>query len=201
MFTGIIEEIGIINSLIKERGNLIIQIQSNISSQLKTDQSVSHNGVCLTVTKKTKHHHFVTAIRETLQITNLKYLTIGDFVNLERSLIVGSRLDGHFVQGHVDQASKVEDIIDNNGSKELIVALNKKHVDLVVHKGSVCLNGISLTISKIKKGSFSVEIIPYTLEHTNFKNIKTGDLINVEFDILGKYILRKFANKKRLSKF
>jgi riboflavin synthase len=194
MFTGIIEGIGIIKSIRKDGDNKIFEIQSSFSTQLKPDQSVSHNGVCLTITKKNKQCHFVTAVKETLQRSNLKYLSPGDEVNLERSMILGNRLDGHFVQGHVDTFSEILKIKDNKGSKELSIALRKKDSLYVVEKGSVCLNGISLTVSKLNKNSFQVAIIPYTLEHTNLKNIKPGDILNVEFDILGKYIHRILKN-------
>ncbi len=194
MFTGIIEEIGIVKSLKKDRGNIIFEVQSNLSSQLKSDQSVSHNGVCLTITKKTKQSHFVTAVKETLEKSNLQFLKIGEPINLERSMIFSARLDGHLVQGHVDHTAKVLKVTDHKGSKELQIELDKNDFHLVVEKGSICLNGISLTLSKLKKNSFCVVIIPYTLEHSNLKRIKPGDLINVEFDILGKYVRRNMVN-------
>lgn len=195
MFTGIIEETGIVKSLKKDKENLSIEIQSKLSSQLKVDQSVSHNGVCLTITKKTKQSHFVTAVKETLEKSNLRHLKKGSIINLERSLLFGGRLDGHLVQGHVDHSSKVVKVMDHAGSKEIQIELHKKDSNLVIEKGSVCINGISLTISKLKKNSFSVVIIPYTLEHTNMKQIKKGDLVNVEFDVLGKYVARILKNK------
>lgn len=188
MFTGIIEEMGIIKSIKKDRDNIIFEVQSKISSQLKPDQSVAHNGVCLTITKKTKNTHFVTAVKETLEKSALRLLKIGSFVNLERSLIFGERMDGHLVQGHVDHTSKVIKITNYKGSKEFKIELERKDACYLVEKGSICLNGISLTISKLNKNSFSVVIIPYTLEHTNLKLIKKGDLLNIEFDILGKYV-------------
>ncbi len=190
MFTGIIEVKGFVKSIKKDNENMTMEIQSGISNLLKPDQSVSHNGACLTVTKKTRNSHFVTAVKETLEKTNLRLLKTGDVINLERSLIMGMRLDGHFVQGHIDHTSKVTKVINHNGSKEIVVELARADHGLIVEKGSVCLNGVSLTVSKLKKNSFSVVIIPYTLEHTNLKNVKKGSLLNVEFDIFGKYVQR-----------
>jgi riboflavin synthase len=188
MFTGIVEEQGTVKSIKKEKENLIIEIESKFSSQLKIDQSVAHNGVCLTVVKKTKQTHFVTAVKETLDKSNLRFVKKGSIINLERSLIFGGRLDGHLVQGHVDHTSKVLKVTDHSGSKEIQIELNKKDSDFVIGKGSICINGISLTVSKLKKNSFSVVIIPFTLEHTNIKHLKKGDLVNVEYDVLGKYV-------------
>lgn len=193
MFTGIIETIGLIKSIKSDKFNLILEINSNLSSELKPDQSLAHDGVCLTITKANSKSHFVTAVKETLERTNLKEYKTGEYINLERSLMVGSRLDGHFVQGHIDRRSKILKIIEHNGSTEFQISLRKKDQIFVVEKGSICVNGVSLTISKLKKNYFSVVIIPYTLEHTNFKNLQKGNNVNIEFDILGKYVQNKLA--------
>lgn len=189
MFTGIVEKIGIVRSLRWQKDNLMLVIESPISKYLKPDQSVAHNGVCLTITKATKKTHTVTAVKETLQRTNLDNLKTGDAVNLERAVKMNSRLEGHIVQGHVDCTSKILQITDKNGSKELKIELQKKYWPFVVSKGSICINGISLTLTKLGKKFFKVVIIPHTLEHTNLKSARKGNLVNIEFDILGKYIM------------
>jgi len=199
MFTGIIETIGKIISLQKDRSNLIIEISSPFIEEIKVDQSIAHNGICLTVEKmgvSTKLNnqltYFVSAIDETLQKTNLHQLKIGDEVNLERCMQLGGRLDGHIVQGHVDGVAKCIEIIDHHGSREFVFEYNsKKHI--TVSKGSITVNGVSLTVVLSEKNKFSVAIIPYTLENTNFKNLKKGDLVNIEFDIIGKYVQRMMA--------
>ncbi|WP_338793897.1 riboflavin synthase [Bernardetia sp. Wsw4-3y2] len=199
MFTGIIEEIGTLISIKKEGTNQMFEIESSISNELKIDQSVAHNGVCLTVTKveKNKNRHFVTAIEETLQKTDLGSWTVGSKLNLERCMPANGRFDGHIVQGHVDQTAVCTKIIDENGSWRFYFEYEDKG-NFTVQKGSICTNGVSLTVvdsesgSKIngetKKGSFSVAIIPYTYKHTNFHKLKVGDTINLEFDIVGKYM-------------
>ena len=169
-------------------------IKSVISSELKIDQSISHNGVCLTVVEQQEDWHKVTAISETLGITNLNTLKRGDLVNLERCLKVGDRLDGHMVQGHVDSVAKCIKITEENGSWRYLFEGSKEVEKLVVYKGSICINGVSLTVTKTINQEIEVAIIPYTYEHTNFKQIEVGDLVNIEFDILGKYLLKNSKN-------
>lgn len=195
MFTGIIEDMGLVTSLEKEGTNVHIEIQSKLASELKIDQSIAHNGVCLTVVDfPGKDKYVVTAIQETLNKSNLGDLSIGDKVNLERCLRAGDRLDGHMVQGHVDTTAVCEDIRDENGSWVFRFSHEKDAHFITVEKGSVCVNGISLTVVDSHSAGFSVAIIPYTYEHTNLHTLKIGDRINVEFDILGKYIA-KLHNK------
>ncbi len=197
MFTGIIEKIGTLISIKKEGTNKIFEIESDISNELKIDQSVAHNGVCLTVTKVEKNRHFVTAIEETLQKTDLYNWAEGAKLNLERCMPANGRFDGHIVQGHVDQTAICTKIIDENGSWRFYFEYEDKG-NFTVQKGSICTNGVSLTVvdseggsqknNEIKKASFSVAIIPYTYQHTNFHALKVGDIINLEFDIVGKYM-------------
>jgi riboflavin synthase len=194
MFTGIVEEIGEVIDVIKENQNVHFLIKSVISCELKMDQSISHNGVCLTVVEQQEDWHKVTAISETLGITNLKTLKKGDLVNLERCLKVGDRLDGHMVQGHVDSVAKCIKITEENGSWRYLFEGSKEVEKLVVYKGSICINGVSLTVTKTINQEIEVAIIPYTYEHTNFKQIEVGDLVNIEFDILGKYLLKNSKN-------
>ena len=194
MFTGIVEEIGEVIDVIKEDQNAHFVIKSVISSELKIDQSISHNGVCLTVVEQQEDWHKVTAISETLGITNLNSLKKGDLVNLERCLKVGDRLDGHMVQGHVDSTAKCIKVTEENGSWRYLFEGNSEVKQLVVHKGSICINGVSLTVTKTLNQEIEVAIIPYTYEHTNFQQIQVGDLVNIEFDILGKYFLKNVKN-------
>ena len=194
MFTGIVEEIGEVIDVIKEDHNAHFVIKSVISSELKIDQSISHNGVCLTVVEQQEDWHKVTAISETLGITNLNSLKKGDLVNLERCLRVGDRLDGHMVQGHVDSIAKCIKVTEESGSWRYLFEGNSEVEQLVVHKGSICINGVSLTVTKTMNQEIEVAIIPYTYEHTNFKQIQVGDLVNIEFDILGKYFLKNAKN-------
>tara|TARA_B000000557_G_C20666517_1_gene397023 strand:+ start:136 stop:726 length:591 start_codon:yes stop_codon:yes gene_type:complete len=194
MFTGIIEDIGYVLNIEKQKGNLNFCIKSKITDELKVDQSVSHNGVCLTVVKIDKDKYYVTAIKETLKKTNLSYLKENDLVNLERCLKLGDRLDGHLVQGHVDQTATCTNIIDDNGSKVYTFQYDDKG-NLTVEKGSICVNGVSLTVIDSMKNSFSVAIIPYTMENTNFHKISLGTIVNLEFDILGKYIVKMNNNE------
>ena len=189
MFTGIIEEIGYVLNVEKQKDNLNFCIKSRITDELKVDQSVSHNGVCLTVVKIDKDKYYVTAIKETLKKTNLSFLKENDLVNLERCLKLGDRLDGHLVQGHVDQTATCTNIIDDNGSKVYTFQYDDKG-NLTVEKGSICVNGVSLTVVNSQDDSFSVAIIPYTYKHTNFHNFKIGTIVNLEFDILGKYLAK-----------
>ena len=190
MFTGIIETIGKVVDLKREDSNLHLTIQSSISHELKIDQSVSHNGVCLTVVDVNANTHRVTAIDETLKKTNLGALQIGDEVNLERCTKVGDRFDGHIVQGHVDQTGECISVQEQNGSWLYTFKYLPSKQNIVVEKGSICINGISLTAFNAKDDLFSVAIIPYTYEHTNIKQVKKGSLVNLEFDIIGKYVAR-----------
>ena len=194
MFTGIVEEIGEVIDVIKEDQNAHFVIKSVISSELKIDQSISHNGVCLTVVEQQEDWHKITAISETLGITNLNSLKKGDLVNLERCLKVGDRLDGHMVQGHVDSTAKCIKVTEENGSWRYLFEGNSEVKQLVVYKGSICINGVSLTVTKTMNQEIEVAIIPYTYEHTNFQQIQVGDLVNIEFDILGKYFLKNAKN-------
>jgi riboflavin synthase len=191
MFTGIIEELSEVVALEKEGSNLHISCKSQISNALKIDQSVAHNGVCLTVVDVKNGIHSVTAIKETLDKSNLGLLEIGSKINLERCLKMDGRLDGHIVQGHVDLTAKCKKIKEENGSY-LFTLEHKESENITVEKGSVCVNGVSLTVVDSQDTSFSVAIIPYTFKHTNFKDLKVGDLVNIEFDILGKYISKMF---------
>lgn len=195
MFTGIIESKGIIKRVVSEGLNKTFWIESGISSQLKVDQSLSHSGVCLTVETLNETSHCVTAIDETLQKTNLSGWKGGTIVNLERCLQIGGRLDGHIVQGHVDCVGICKGVIEKKGSWVLTFEFPKKFAELVVEKGSICLNGISLTVFNVKKKVFSVAIVPYTYEHTNIQSLKAGDTVNLEFDMLGKYLLRQMKLK------
>lgn len=188
MFSGIVETLGEISFLKKEGSNLHITVKSNFTSELKIDQSIAHNGACLTVIAINGDEYTVTAIDETLQKTNLGLLKIGDAVNLERCLKVGDRLDGHIVQGHVDQTGICKSVVENNGSWMFTFEYDASQKNITVEKGSVCINGVSLTVVDSKDNSFSVCIIPYTFENTCFKNIKQGSVVNLEFDIVGKYI-------------
>ena len=194
MFTGIVEEIGEVIDVIKEDHNIHFVIKSVISSELKIDQSISHNGVCLTVVEQQEDWHKVTAISETLGITNLNTLKRGDLVNLERCLKVGDRLDGHMVQGHVDSTAKCIKVTEENGSWRFLFEGNNEVEKLVVHKGSICINGVSLTVTRTINQEIEVAIIPYTYDHTNFQQIQAGDVVNIEFDILGKYFLKNAKN-------
>lgn len=194
MFSGIIESLGTVKKLVPEGTNLHIEIKSDLSPQLYIDQSIAHNGVCLTVVDIQNDSYIVTAIKETLDKTNLGNLKIGSLVNLERSLQAGGRMDGHFVQGHVDAIALCKNIQDLDGSWFYTFTIPEKFKNLIVQKGSVCINGVSLTVVDPDAIEFSVAIIPYTYEHTNFKNIKMGDTVNIEFDILGKYIIQYMEN-------
>ncbi len=193
MFSGIVEDLGLVAQLKKIDTNLHITIRSKLSPEAYIDQSIAHNGVCLTVVEFDQEHHTVVAIAETLERTNLGILKEGDLVNLERSILPTQRLDGHFVQGHVDCTTTCIKIEDMDGSWNFTFSLDSSRQNLVVLKGSITINGVSLTISDIQKDSFSVSIIPYTFNQTNFKKIKVGDSVNIEFDILGKYILKNIA--------
>jgi riboflavin synthase len=194
MFSGIVENIGIVQDIKKDGENLIFTLKSPISTDAYIDQSIAHNGVCLTVTSFDVDSHRVTAIYETLLKTNLQYLKVGDRVNLERSLQFNQRVDGHFVQGHVDAIALCKDILESAGSWYFHFEMDEKYSNLMVQKGSICINGVSLTLVTAEKGSFSVAIIPFTYEHTNFSNLQVGDFVNIEFDIFGKYIVKYLQN-------
>ncbi len=188
MFTGIIEEVGKLKAVKAENSNVTFCIESSFLHELKIDQSIAHNGVCLTVDGIFEDHYTVTAIKETLDKTNLGSWVVGQKINLERCLKLGDRLDGHIVQGHVDTTARVVDIVSQNGSWEFYFEYEAQHF-ITVAKGSICINGVSLTVVNSAPGKFSVAIIPYTFEHTNFGSLQVNDQVNLEFDIVGKYIL------------
>lgn len=188
MFTGIVECIGEVISVDNDRTNKTIGIKSEISNQLKVDQSVSHNGICLTVIKVEGDIHYVTAISETIQKTDIEYWKIGIKINLERSMQMNGRLDGHIVQGHVDITGVCSLFEDKNGSIKIVIKYDTSNENRTIEKGSITINGISLTVVESKLGEFSVEIIPYTLNNTNLKNLKVGNNVNIEFDIIGKWV-------------
>ena len=190
MFTGIIETLGTISNLQQEQGNLHITVESAISNELKIDQSVAHNGVCLTVVGLADGKHTVTAIEETLNKTSLGHLKTGEPVNLERCMQMNARLDGHIVQGHVDQTAICTQFNELDGSWEYTFEYDSSIGNVTVEKGSICVNGISLTVVNSQANSFSVAIIPYTFEHTNLHNVMVGSVVNLEFDIIGKYVAR-----------
>lgn len=193
MFTGIIEQLGIVKSIRKEENNIHFTIEAPFTNELKIDQSVAHNGCCLTVVEIDQQQYVVTAIQETLDKTNLKDWTIGTKVNLERCMQMNGRLDGHIVQGHVDSIASCVGIEDQSGSWKYTFEYTTDQV--TVEKGSITINGTSLTVVDSLPKSFSVCIIPYTYEHTNFHQLKVGDSVNLEFDIIGKYVAKLLANK------
>ncbi|MBS1507519.1 MAG: riboflavin synthase [Bacteroidetes bacterium] len=190
MFTGIVEGVAKVTQIKDDGTNKQFVFTSVISNELKIDQSLSHNGVCLTVTQAGNNTHEVTAVKETLLKSNLGLLNIGDVVNLERCMVANGRFDGHIVQGHVDQVGTVLDVEDQNGSWLFTFSYDPSLGNVTVEKGSIAVNGVSLTCFNSKEGEFSVAIIPYTYEHTNFKMLKKGDTVNLEFDIIGKYVKR-----------
>jgi riboflavin synthase len=190
VFTGIIESLGKIIAIEQERSNFNFAIQSSISHELKVDQSLSHSGVCLTVTKVEGNVHYVTAIDETMKKTNLGELAVGNFINLERCMIANGRFDGHVVQGHVDQTAICTSVEDVNGSWLYLFEYDPHYGNVTVEKGSIAVNGVSLTCFNSSDNGFSVAIIPYTYEHTSFNQLKAGDTVNLEFDIIGKYVKR-----------
>lgn len=194
MFTGIIETAAKVEKITKEGTNVHFTFSSSISSELKVDQSVAHNGVCLTVVSIRGTNYIVTAIDETLKRTNLGALNVGDDVNIERCMPANGRFDGHIVQGHVDTTATCKNIKDINGSWEFTFEHEKRSQNITVEKGSITINGVSLTVVNSTDTTFSVYIIPYTFEHTNFKTLKVGDKVNLEFDIVGKYVA-KLLNK------
>jgi riboflavin synthase len=193
MFTGIIETLGIIKDLKKDNSNLTITVSSSITHELKIDQSVAHNGVCLTVIAINNGEYKVTAIKETIEKTNLADWKVGDILNLERAMKLGDRLDGHIVQGHVDQTGICKSIEEANGSWYFTFEYDSNLNNITIEKGSITVNGVSLTVVNSKEKKFSVAIIPYTFEHTNFKNVQIGTTINLEFDVVGKYVARLYS--------
>lgn len=199
MFTGIIETLGKITDIKHENSNVHLTVRSMISEQLKIDQSVSHNGVCLTVVDQTEDKHTVTAISETIQKSNLGNLQMGDTINLERCTQLGDRLDGHIVQGHVDETVECLRVESLNGSWKFTFSMPDRSAALLIPQGSITINGVSLTVANLNEESFSVAIIPYTYEHTTFGTMKKGDKVNIEYDVIGKYVVRQFElrDKKR----
>ena len=193
MFTGIIETLGIIKDLKKDNSNLTITVSSSITDELKIDQSVAHDGVCLTVIAINNGEYTVTAIKETIEKTNLADWKVGDLLNLERAMKLGNRLDGHIVQGHVDQTGICKSIEEANGSWYFTFEYDSNLNNITIEKGSITVNGVSLTVVNSKEKEFSVAIIPYTFEHTNFKNVQIGTTINLEFDVVGKYVARLYS--------
>jgi len=190
MFTGIVEEVGEILEIKKDKGNLNIYVAASMTSELKIDQSVAHNGVCLTVVAINDNSYLVTAIQETLDKSNLGSLSAGDSVNLERGMKLGARLDGHLVQGHVDQTAECIGVKEENGSWVYTFNYDTTLGNITIEKGSITINGVSLTVVNSEINQFSVAIIPYTYEHTTFKNLEEGDAVNLEFDVIGKYVKR-----------
>lgn len=199
MFTGIVEAIGVVTDLTHEGSNLHITLGCPFVKELRMDQSVSHNGVCLTVVKTDAETYTVTAVEETLQRTNLGRLQKGSAVNLERCMPANGRFDGHIVQGHVDTTAQVSNIEERQGSWNFCFDLAEPHHALVVEKGSISVNGVSLTVVDVKPTSFSVITIPYTMQHTNFLNLSVGDAVNIEFDILGKYVQAMVKERQTIS--
>lgn len=193
MFTGIIETLGIVKEIQKEGDNLHLTITSEITKELKIDQSVAHNGVCLTVVAIDNNDYTVTAIKETIDKTTLGEWQVGDLVNLERAMKLGDRLDGHIVQGHVDQTGVCKSVTEVNGSWYFSFEYDSKLNNITIEKGSITVNGVSLTVVNSQPNGFTVAIIPYTFEHTNFKTFKVGSKINLEFDVVGKYVARLHA--------
>lgn len=190
MFTGIIESLGIVKNVVKENENLHITVECDFTNELKIDQSVAHNGVCLTIVDIKNKEYTVTAIKETIEKSNFKHVKIGDLVNLERAMILGARLDGHIVQGHVDQTAVCTEIKEEQGSWVFTFEYDQSLNNVTIEKGSITVNGTSLTVVNSRKNSFSVAIIPYTYQHTNFHTFKKGTVINLEFDVIGKYVAR-----------
>ena len=193
MFTGIIETLGIVKHIKNSETNIDFTIESNITAELKIDQSISHNGVCLTVVAIDQNLYTVTAIDETLQKTNLREWKMGDQVNLERAMKFGDRLDGHIVQGHVDQIAVCTSVVEENGSWRYSFRYDDNKENITIEKGSITVNGVSLTVVDSKANEFSVAIIPYTYQNTNFQSINIGTKVNLEFDVVGKYIARLYS--------
>lgn len=190
MFTGIIETLGVVTNIVKEQENVHLTIKSDITNELRIDQSVAHNGVCLTVVAINDNKYTVTAIKETLDKTNIGKLKVNAIVNLERAMKLGDRLDGHIVQGHVDETGVCSKIKDDKGSTVYTFQYNSNKNNITIEKGSITINGVSLTVVNSTKSEFSVAIIPYTKEHTTFKTLQISDTVNLEFDVIGKYVAR-----------
>ena len=195
MFTGIIETLGVIQEIEKDKDNLHITIASSITDELQIDQSVAHNGICLTVVSINKTFYTVTAISETINKTTISHWQKGDSVNLERAMKLGDRLDGHIVQGHVDQIGTCTTAKETNGSWYYTFNYDESLHNITIEKGSITVNGVSLTVVDSRKNEFSVAIIPYTFEHTNFNTFQVGTKVNLEFDVIGKYVSRLYANQ------
>lgn len=195
MFTGIIESFGIVEEVVQDGENLHLTIASVISNELKIDQSVAHNGICLTVVAIEENVYKVTAVKETILKTTIGIWKKGDFVNLERAMKLGDRLDGHIVQGHVDQIGVCKAIEDASGSKYFTFEYDETQQNITIEKGSITINGVSLTVVNSKKNEFSVAIIPYTFENTGFKLFEVGTKVNLEFDVIGKYVSRLYLNR------
>jgi len=193
MFTGIIEEVAVVVKTLKDNENLHLTLKSSITDQLKIDQSIAHNGVCLTVVAIDDQNYTVTAIKETLEKSNIGSLVVHSRVNLERAMKLGARLDGHIVQGHVDQVAQCSEVIQENGSWRFSFNYDPALGNITIEKGSITVNGVSLTVVDSKEHSFSVAIIPYTHENTGFKTLKKGGFVNLEFDIVGKYVQKLFS--------
>lgn len=199
MFIGIIEAKGTIQKAVKNNGNITFFITSPLTPALKPDESVSHNGICLTIEKLTENTHEVTAIAETLKKTNAGLWKKGDVINLERAMMLNKRLDGHIVQGHVDTTAVCTSKIEIPGSIEFSFDFDEQFSELIIEKGSICVNGVSLTAFNVTNTSFTVAIIPYTLQHTNFSELNKGQSVNIEFDILGKYVQKMLSGKGKNS--
>jgi len=195
MFTGIIENLAKIDSIKKNKKNLDITLSSSLTSEFKIDQSISHNGICLTVVNINESHYTVTAIEETINKTTISKWRVGDIVNLERAMKIGGRLDGHMIQGHVDQIGQCIHVETMDGSWEYTIEYEKSE-NITVEKGSIAINGVSLTVIDSRPNRFKVAIIPYTFEHTSFNKLKKNDYVNLEFDILGKYLSKMISNYK-----
>ena len=195
MFTGIIETLGTIQEIRKDKDNIHITVNSSITNELKIDQSVAHNGICLTVVAILESNYTVTAIGETIKKTTISHWQTNESINLERAMKLGDRLDGHIVQGHVDQIGTCIVAKETNGSWYYTFEYDESLGNITIEKGSVTVNGVSLTVVDSSKNKFSVAIIPYTYEHTNFKNIEAGTKVNLEFDVIGKYVSRLYSNK------
>ena len=195
MFTGIIEDLGILKKIEKDRGNINLYFESKLTQELKIDQSLSHNGVCLTVVSIENDIYKVTAVKETLKKSNLGELKVDSIINLERAMKSNGRLDGHYVQGHVDQIGRCLNVKETDGSWYYEFEYDNTSSNVTIEKGSIAINGVSLTVVDSKLNGFSVAIIPYTYNNTNFKNIRKGDVVNIEFDMIGKYISKLLSNR------
>ena len=195
MFTGIIEDLGILKKIEKEKGNINLYFKSKLTQELKIDQSLSHNGVCLTVVSIDNDIYKVTAVKETLDKSNLGGLKVNSIVNLERAMKSNARLDGHYVQGHVDQIAKCLNVKETDGSWYYEFEYDNTSNNVTIEKGSIAVNGVSLTVVNSKLDGFSVAVIPYTYNNTNFKKIQRGDTVNIEFDMIGKYISKLIGNR------